>query len=139
VTKKIKVKELMREDIPVLNLYDDIEKAAHVLETYGVPFVAVIDENEEFEGIITHHTIFKTFVDIFGMGKGDKITVFVYDIPGQIAKLSEIITRIGGDIISFVVLDPKVKTDVREIVIRIKTDRLAETIEAIEKAGFRVE
>ena len=134
-----RVLDLVRTDIPILSVYDDIERAAHTLEPYGIPFVAVTDENGEFAGIITHHTIFKTFVEVFGMNKGHKISVIAYDIPGQIEKLTDIITKMGGNIISLVVLDPKVKTDVKEIVIRIDTDRFVETVDAIRDAGFRVQ
>lgn len=137
--KMNKVCDLVRRDIPILSVADDIEKAAHTLEIYGIPFVAVIDEFGDFAGIITHHTIFKTFVEIFGMDKGKKLSVIAYDIPGQIEKLTDIISKMDGDIISFVVLDPKVKTDVKEIVIRIKTDRFVETVDAIRDAGFRVQ
>lgn len=134
-----KVCDFVRKDIPILRVSDDIEKAAHTLEIYGIPFVAVEDEFGDFTGIITHHAIFKTFVEIFGMDKGKKLSVIAYDIPGQIEKLTDIISKMDGDIISFVVLDPKVKTDVKEIVIRIKTDRFVETVDAIRDAGFRVQ
>ncbi|EYE89571.1 hypothetical protein Q428_02030 [Fervidicella metallireducens AeB] len=137
--KQTKVTELVRGDIPILKPYDDIEKAAHSLEIYDVPFVAIVDDKNEFNGIITHYAIFKAFKEIMGINKGKKLTVIAYDIPGQITKLSEIITRLGGDIISFVVIDPKVKTDVKEISLRIKADNFIEISDALRKAGFRIQ
>lgn len=134
-----KVSELIREDIPVLNPKDEIEKASHALEIYGTPFVAVIDDDGIFEGIVTHYAIFQAFTDAVGINRGSKIEVIAYDIPGQIAKLTEIIARFGGDIISFVVLDPKVKTDVKEIVVRIRADNVIRIVDAIRNAGFRVQ
>jgi acetoin utilization protein AcuB len=137
--KTTKVCELMRCDIPMLKPYDEIEKASYTLEIYGVPFVAVVDDNEEFQGIITHHAIFKEFADIFGINRGKKLSIISYDLPGQIAKLAEVIHRYNGDIISLVILDPKVKTDVKEVVIRVRTDNFVETVDAIRNAGFRVQ
>ena len=134
-----KVSELIREDIPVLKPYDEIEKASHTLEIYGTPFVAVIDDDGIFEGIVTHYTIFHAFTDAMGIDRGSKIEVIAYDIPGQIAKLSEVIARLGGDIISFVVLDPKVKTDVKEIVVRIRAENIIRIVDAIRNAGFRIQ
>lgn len=134
-----RIRKIIRTDIPSVAPYDEIEKAAQALINYGVPFVAVKNEMDEFEGIITHFTIFKEFVSILGMDRGKRLAVIAYDIPGQVAKLSEIIARNGGDIISFVVLDPKIKTEVKEIVVRIKANNFAEIVEAVSRAGFRVQ
>jgi acetoin utilization protein AcuB len=134
-----KIKKIIRTDIPSVRPQDEIEKAAQALINYGVPFVAVINEADEFEGIITHFTIFKEFLSILGIDRGKRLSVIAYDIPGQIAKLSEIISRNGGDILSFVVLDPKIKTEVKEIVVRIKANNFAEIVEAVSRAGFRVQ
>lgn len=134
-----RIKKIIRTDIPSVRPQDEIEKAAQALVNYGVPFVAVINEADEFEGIITHFTIFKEFLSILGIDRGKRLAVIAYDIPGQIAKLSEIISRNGGDILSFVVLDPKIKTEVKEIVVRIKANNFVEIVEAVSRAGFRVQ
>lgn len=134
-----KIRKIIRADIPSIRPQDEIEKAAQALINYGIPFVAVINDIDEFEGIITHYTIFKEFLSILGMDRGKRLSVIAYDIPGQIAKLSEIIARHGGDIISFVVLDPKIKTEVKEIVVRIKADNYSEIVNSVSKAGFRVQ
>lgn len=134
-----RVRKIIRTGIPFLKPQDEVEKAADTLENYGVPFVAIINDNEEFEGIVTHYAIFREFADILGIDRGGKISVIAYDIPGQVAKLADIITKNGGDIISFVVLDPKTKTEVKEIVVRIKADRFNEIVNAVKSAGFRVQ
>lgn len=136
---KTKIRKIIRTDIPSVRPQDEIEKAAQALINYGVPFVAVINDADEFEGIITHFTIFKEFVNILGMDRGKRLSVIAYDIPGQIAKLSEIIARQGGDILSFVVLDPKIKTEVKEIVVRVKANNFTEIVNSVNKAGFRVQ
>lgn len=137
--KNTKVRDIARLDIPVLKLQDELEKAAYNLEVYGVPFIAVINENDEFQGIVTHHAIFREFTDAMGLNRGKKLTIISYDLPGQIAKLTDIIHRYNGDIISFVILDPKVKTDVKELVVRIRTDNFVEIVDAIRDAGFRIQ
>ncbi|WP_133627435.1 CBS domain-containing protein [Fonticella tunisiensis] len=134
-----KVKDLLRSDIPVLEPIDEIEKAAYTLNLSGVPFIAVINSDGEFEGIITHKVIFKEFAEVIGIHKGKRLSVIAYDIPGQIAKLTEIINRYGGDIISLVVMDPKTKTEVKEIVIRLRTDNYIKIVDAVKNAGFRVQ
>jgi acetoin utilization protein AcuB len=134
-----KVAALIRKDIPVLGPQDELEKAAHSLEVYGVPFVAVADERGNFEGIMTHYAIFKEFTQVLGINRGKKLSIFVNDIPGQIARISEIITRYHGDIISFVVIDPKVMTDIKEINVRVKCDNFVQLVDAIRHAGYRVQ
>lgn len=132
------VENVMRTDIPTIQLGDAMEKAAHFLEVKNVPFVAVMDD-DKFKGIVTHHAIFHEFTEVFGLNKGKRIAIIAYDIPGQISKLSNIITENKGDIISFVVLDPKSVTEIKEIVLRIRTENYEDIITKIAAAGFKIQ
>lgn len=134
-----KVRDYTRTDIPHLTSQDNIEDAAFTLEINGIPFVAINNIVGEFEGIVTHNIIFKTFSEILGLDKGKKLSIITYDIPGQIAKIADIIKKHEGDIISLVVMDPKVKTDVREITIRVRAENFENIVTAVKDAGFRVE
>ena len=133
------VENVMRKDIPTLHPFDQVEKAAHYLETKNVSFLGVLDERDEIKGIVTHHAIFHQFTELFGLNKGKRLAVIAYDIPGQISKLSKIITENGGQIISFVVVDPKSLTEVKEIVVRISTDNMDGIIDQVKAAGFKVQ
>lgn len=134
-----KVENAMRTDVPAIHPLEQIEKAAHFLEIKKTAFVAVVDEYKVFKGIITHHAIFHEFTELFGLNKGRRLAVIAYDIPGQVSKLSRIISENGGDIISFVVVDPKTVTEVKEIVIRIRTDNFQEILEKVKDAGFKIQ
>ena len=134
-----KVKEVMSTDLPVVHTNDLVETAANLLYLNKAIFVAVVDENGEFKGIITHKDIFKEFTSLFGLNKGKRIAVTAYDIPGQILKLTKIITENRGDIISCVVEDPKSKLAVKEIVLRIATENYEHIVRKIESAGFKVQ
>lgn len=133
------VEDVMRKDIPTLAPLDQVEKAAHYLETKSVSFIAVIDDREKFLGIITHNAIFHAFTELFGLNQGSRLAVIAYDIPGQISKLSSIISENGGEIISFVVVDPKSLTEVKEIIMRITTDNMEKMVDKIKSAGFKVQ
>jgi acetoin utilization protein AcuB len=137
--KETRVRALIKTDIPVLNEKEEIEKAAHTLEIYGVPFLAVVDEWNTFLGIITHYALFREFSEILGINRGQRISVFVNDIPGQVAKISDIITKHRSDIISFVVIDPKAMTEIKEISIRVRTDNFVQLVDDIRAAGYRVQ
>lgn len=132
------VETVMRTDYPVISPQEQIEKAVHFLEVMNIAFVAVVDDRGTFKGILTHHAVFEQFTQVFGLNKGERLAVIAYDIPGQISKLSKIIAENNGDIISFVVVDPRSVTDVREIVLRVRTDDMAEITRKVKEAGFKI-
>ena len=132
-----KIKDIMKTNFLQVSHSDLIENAANLLYQNKVPFLAVIDNNE-FKGILTHKAIFKEFTEIFGFNKGKRIAVIAYDIPGQISKLTKIISENKGDIISCVVEDPKSVMDVREVVLRIETDNYEQIVEKITNTGFKI-
>lgn len=134
-----KVENVMRTDVPSIHPLEQMEKAAHFLEVKSISFVAVVDEYGSFKGIVTHHAIFHEFTELFGLNKGRRLAIIAYDIPGQVSKLSRIISENGGDIISFVVVDPKSVTDVKEVVIRIRTENFQEILEKVKDAGFKIQ
>lgn len=134
-----RVENLIRTQVPTIHPLELIEKAAHFLETENTPFVAVIDEYGVFKGIITHHAIFHEFTELFGLNKAKRLSVIAFDIPGQVSKLSRIIADNDGDILSFVVVDPRSITDVKEIVMRIRTENFQEILEKIKEAGFQIQ
>jgi len=133
-----KVEEVLKSDLPVLHMNDLVEAAANLLYLNKAVFVAVLDEAGEFKGIITHKDIFREFTSLFGLDKGKRISVTAYDIPGQILKLTRIISENKGDIISCVVEDPKSKLAVKEIVLRIGTNNYDHIVRKIEAAGFKL-
>lgn len=135
------VEKVMRTDVPSIEPLQQIEKAAHFLETKNVSFVAVVDNYGDFKGIVTHHAIFHQFTELFGLNQGKRLAVIAYDIQGQISRLSKIITENNGHIISFVVVDPKSLTEVKEVVVRIKaSDEVFSKIEQqVKENGFKVQ
>lgn len=133
------VENVMRTDVPVINPMQQVEEAAHFLETRNVSFVAVVDNYGEFKGIVTHYAIFHQFTELFGLNKGKRLAVIAYDIQGQVSKLTKIITENKGDIISFVIVDPKSVTDVKEIVVRLATENFDEIVAKIKDSGFKVQ
>jgi acetoin utilization protein AcuB len=133
------VENVMRTDVPVINPMQEVEEAAHYLETRSVSFVAVVDNYGDFKGIVTHYAIFHQFTELFGLNKGKRLAVIAYDIPGQISKLSKIITENKGDIISFVIVDPKSVTEVKEVVVRLKTDNFDDIVTKVKASGFKVQ
>ena len=133
------VSDLIKTEIPVIGAYEEIENAVALLEKMNVSFVAVINkETNKFLGILTHKIVFKQFTELFGLNQGHRVSVIAFDVPGQLSKLSNIVTENGGNIISLVVLNPESYLDNKEIIIRLNTDNITETVEAIKSAGFKI-
>lgn len=134
-----KVSDLIKKDMPVIGEAEEIENAVALLEKMNVSFVAVINkETNKFLGILTHKIVFKQFTELFGLNQGHRISVIAFDVPGQLSKLSNIVTENGGNIISLVVMNPESYIDNKEIIVRLTTDNINETVEAIKNAGFKI-
>ena len=137
--KETRVRALIRAGIPTLLPDDEIEKAARTLELYGVPFVAVVDAEENFKGIITHYAIFKEFSEILGIDKGKRLSIYVKNIPGQVARVSEILARNKADVISFVVAESTKGEDIKQIIARVYCFTMPQLMEDLRKSGYRVD
>lgn len=133
-----KVDELLRKDIPIVSEEEEIEKAVALLEEMNISFVAVVDDLNKFKGILTHRAVFKEFINALGFSKGEKITVRSHDVPGQLSKLAKIVSEHNGDIMSFVVLDTKSVTQVKEIVMRISNGDVGTIKRKLKDAGFKI-
>lgn len=132
------VEQMLRKDIPTIEPSKEVEKAVSMLQTMKIPFVAVVDEFQDFKGILTHKAVFEQFTQVFGLNKGQRLAVIAFDVPGQISKLARILTENNADVISFVVVDPRSVTDVKEIVVRMTTDKIDKITEEVKRAGFKI-
>ena len=133
----VKVEDLYNSNYKSINEDELIENASYLLKEWRIPFLPVFDSKDNFVGILTHVSIFNAFSEIFGLDKGTRIVVNMFDIPGQLAKLTEVIRKENVNILNFAAVDAKV-LDVYRVVIRVDTDDVDELIEAIDKAGFKI-
>ena len=132
------VESVMLTNIPTIDLTSEVEEAVRILELRNIAFVAVVDSKGVFQGILTHHAVFEQFTRVFGVNKGHRLAVIAYDVPGQISKLSKILSENNADIISFVVVDPNSVLEVKEIVIRMDTDNIELIKQKVSSAGFKI-
>lgn len=132
-----KVEEVYTNEVKSVYADERIEKASYLLQEVRTPFLPVFDANDRFVGILTHLAIFNAFSEIFGIQEGTRIVVSMFDVPGQLAKLTDIIRKENINIINFTIMDPKV-LNLIQVILRVDsvdTDRL---IQKIETAGFKI-
>lgn len=132
------VESVMLTNIPTIDLTSEVEEAVRILELKNIAFVAVVDSKGVFQGILTHHAVFEQFTRVFGVNKGHRLAVIAYDVPGQISRLSKILSENNADIISFVVVDPNSVLEVKEIVIRMDTDNIELIKQKVSSSGFKI-
>jgi len=135
--EETKVGDLYNSNVNTIYDSELIEKASYLLNELRTPFLPVFNENDRFIGILTHSIIFNAFSEIFGVKSGTRISINVYDIPGQIAKLTEIIRKSNINIANFAVMDAKVM-GIYNVVLRVDECDVDNLIEKIEKAGFKI-
>ena len=130
--------EVLKTEVPIINKSEHIEKAVSMLERMRISFVAVVDEFDNFKGILTHKAVFREFNNAFGLNKGERIVIRSYDVPGQLSKITKTISEEGGDILSIVIVDTKSLTDVKEVIVRVKSIDVENIKKKLKESGFKL-
>ncbi|MBU5426414.1 CBS domain-containing protein [Tissierella pigra] len=132
-----KVKDIYNNDYESISADERIETASYLLKQLRTPFLPVFDSTNKFVGILTHFAIFKAFSEIFGIDKGTRIVINMFDLPGQLAKLTDVIRKENINIINFAIMDPEV-LDLIQVVLRVDSEDVERLVEKIQSAGFRI-
>ncbi len=93
----LKVREVMSSPAVTIPHDTPIEEAARLMIEKSIGALPVMN-GKKLVGIITETDIFKTFVEILGQGKGLRITLRSPDQPGELARLTGVIAKLGGNI-----------------------------------------
>lgn len=130
------VSAFMKTDVRALDPDDGIDKASYAIEKMNIPFLPVVNSDGLFLGIITHAAVFKAFSDLFHIGKGRQMVIYIFNIPGQLSRLLNVFRREDVNVESMVVMDAKVM-GILKVIARVETDNFPDIIEKIEKEGFK--
>lgn len=104
-----------------------------------IPLLAVIDENDKFQGIVTRSDALDQFQSAFGVHReGVRIAFTSVETEGRIARLADIAHQFHEHIISLVTFDETDKL-VRRIVMKVeKKDNIDKFVKKLEDSGFRI-
>jgi acetoin utilization protein AcuB len=98
---KVTVKQVMTKKVITIEVDTPIEEAARVMVDAKISGMPVTREGK-IVGMITETDLFKVFLELMGAReKGIRVSVLAEDKPGQIAKVSKLITDAGGNFIGF--------------------------------------
>lgn len=130
------IAEFMKTKVPCLAPGDLVEEALKMLCDKNVQFIPIVDDKEEFVGIVSHKAVFRTFRNALGVGH-TRLVITTYDLKGRLAKISEIIAKENGNIISIVQVDPEVM-GLKELILRVDVKDVHKLVKSLDENGFTV-
>jgi acetoin utilization protein AcuB len=97
---KIKVKDVMTVDVMTVAEDTTIEEAARIMADNKIGGLPVMRDGH-VAGIITETDLFKIFLELMGAREsGVRGTILVLDKPGQLARVTQVIANLGGNVIA---------------------------------------
>ncbi len=133
---ELPISQFMKTKIASVSERDLVEVPAKILAEHNQQFIPVMDEKQCFKGIVTHKAIFNTFTKILGFGHM-RLEIVTRDVKGSLAALAQLISQHNANIISIAEIDLEVM-NLREIILRVDTDHKKQLVDALNKAGFKV-
>lgn len=131
-----KVAEFMKTQIQCMSKNDLVEEPIKLLVNHNVQFIPVVDDKGEFTGIVTHKAVFSTFMKALGLGH-TRLAITTYDMKGRLAKLTELIAKEGGNIVSIVEIDPEIM-NLKELILRVDIEDTHKLVKVLTENGFTV-
>lgn len=98
---KITIAEVMNKKVFTVDEDTPIEEAARIMADNKIGGLPVLRKGRVV-GIITETDLFKIFLELMGAREmGVRVTALVADKPGQLAKVTQAISSLGGNFIAF--------------------------------------
>ena len=98
---KITVDRIMTPEVITISEDTPIEEAALIMADNKIGGLPVV-RDKEVVGIITETDLFKIFLELLGAREpGIRVAALVPNIPGELSQLTQAISKIGGNILSF--------------------------------------
>lgn len=134
---KLKIKDIMTKRVITVEEDWPLEEAARVMVEHKIGCLPVVRGNKVI-GIITETDIFRAMtLALGGEPQSLRVMVQVPDQKGELAKLSNQVAQLGGDIRSLVTLVGKASRQ-GEITMKVLGVQRDELVQALEKIGIRV-
>lgn len=136
---KVKMKDIMTKDVITVAEDTPLEEAARIMadnKIGGMP----VTRDDKLIGVITETDLFKTFTEMLGgREEGVRVSFFVPDVPGTLARITGKISELGFNITALSTIggeDPGTYL----VTIRVAADADMDVlVEAVEGLGFEVE
>ena len=132
-----RVKDHLITDVQIAGSSDLLDEVLFRFLESRYDFLPVISDGR-FIGIVTRNAMLTAFIKGMGLNKrAHKIAVLVNDFKGTLAKLTNLISNQGADILGIVSFDPEVM-NLRFVEITVRTDHFKQLMDVLELNGFNV-
>jgi len=102
---KVTVGEIMTRDVITATEDMPLEEAARIMADHKIGALPVVRDHKVV-GIITESDLFRIFLELMGARTpGVRLSFCLPDEPGQLAKVSQAVADIGGNIVSVVTFE----------------------------------
>lgn len=123
-------------NMPTIGENNFIEDAAALFIKTKFRFIPVVARDGSFLGIITQVAVFKEYQRLYGNGY-DTFYIYSYDCKGTLAKISDVIAKMEGNIKNLVLSETNTM-GLQEFFFRIDSKDFDGTVKLLEKKGFDV-
>lgn len=130
------VGEFISEQVDTVSEDLSVEEAADLFFNNKIRFLPVEDSYGNFVGIVTQKSLFRIITKIYGL-KDPKIVILMDDFKGMLAKLAEIISKHGANIVNIAHIDTEVM-GLQEVSVRVECDDLDRLVEKLKEKGYNV-
>jgi acetoin utilization protein AcuB len=97
---KLAVGEIMTKEVLTVTEDTPIEEAARIMADHRIGGLPVM-RNDYVIGMITETDLFKLFLEMLGARQyGIRMTVLLLEEPGQLARLTQAIASLGGNVVA---------------------------------------
>jgi acetoin utilization protein AcuB len=137
LVSKITVEKVMTGEVITISEDTPVEEAARIMADNKIGGLPVVRDGEVV-GIITETDLFKIFLEMMGAREpGVRLAVLVPNVPGELAKMTNAIFNIGGNILALGTFLGESSQN-REITIKVADVDQKALISAVEPLVERV-
>jgi acetoin utilization protein AcuB len=135
---KVKVGDVMTKTVITVSEDTPIEDAARIMVDNKIGGLPVVNENDAVMGIITETDIFKTFLELIGARRtGVRITMYVKDVRGELARVAQAVAEAGGNIVASVEM-PGTDSTNYEVLLKVCDAPKEAIVKALEPIAVRI-
>jgi len=135
---KVKVNDVMTKKVITVSEDTPIEDAARIMVDNKIGGLPVVNADAGVVGIITETDIFKTFLELIGARKpGVRITMYVKDVRGELARVAKAVADVGGNIVATVEV-PGTDSTNYEVLLKVTEASRDAIVEALKPIAVRI-
>jgi acetoin utilization protein AcuB len=135
---KVKVSDVMTKKVISVGEDTPIEDAARIMVDNKIGGLPVVTDGNVVVGIITETDIFKTFLELIGARRsGVRITMYVKDVRGELARVAQAVAEVGGNIVASVEV-PGTDSTNYEVLLKVCDAPKEAIVEALKPIAVRI-